>query len=192
VTGGHVYRGSSVPALVGAYIYGDFGSGRIWALRYDGVNPPANTELIDTSLGIASFGVDKNFELYICAFDSRIYRFRPTVTAVDDPVNIPKSNRLAQNYPNPFGHDLLSRALGSPATVIEYTLTQNAPVELRVYNVQGQLVRTLVRQDQTAGKQIIRWDGRDDAGQALPSGAYLYRLRIGNEFVETKRLLLLK
>jgi flagellar hook assembly protein FlgD len=65
-------------------------------------------------------------------------------------------------------------------------------VELRVYNVQGQLLRTLVRQDQTAGKQIIRWDGRDDAGQALPSGAYLYRLKIGNDFVETKRLLLVK
>jgi glucose/arabinose dehydrogenase len=192
VTGGHVYRGSSVPALVGAYIYGDFGTGRIWALRYDGVNPPVNTELMDTNLGIASFGVDKNFELYICAFDSRIYRFRPTASSVDDPSSVPKSAQLAQNYPNPFGHDVLSRALGSPATTIEYTLTQNAPVELRVYNVQGQLVRTLVRQDQTAGKQIIRWDGRDGAGQALPSGAYLYRLKIGNDFVETKRLLLVK
>jgi glucose/arabinose dehydrogenase len=192
VTGGHVYRGSSVPALVGAYIYGDFGSGRIWALRYDGVNPPANTELMDTNLGISSFGVDKNFELYICAFDSRIYRFRPAASAVDDPSNVPKSAPLAQNYPNPFGHNVLSRALGNPATTIEYTLAQNAPVELRVYNVQGQLVRTLVSQDQSAGKQIIRWDGRDDAGQALPSGAYLYRLKIGNEFVETKRLLLVK
>jgi len=192
VTGGHVYRGRSVPALVGAYIYGDFGSGRIWALRYDGVNPPVNTELMDTSLGIASFGIDKNFELYLCAFDSRIYRFRPTASSVDDPGNVPKSAQLAQNYPNPFGHDLLSRARGNPATVIEYTLRQNAPVELRVYNVQGQLVRTLVRQDQTAGKQIIRWDGRDEAGQAMPSGAYLYRLKIGNDFVETKRLLLIK
>ena len=192
VTGGHVYRGSSVPELVGAYIYGDFGSGRIWALRYDGVNPPVNTELMDTNLGIASFGSDKNFELYICAFDSRIYRFRPTASTVDDPGSVPKSAQLAQNYPNPFGQDAFSRALGSPATTIEYTLAQNAPVELRVYNVQGQLVRTLVNQDQTAGKQIVRWDGRDDVGQALPSGAYLYRLKIWNDFVETKRLLLVK
>ncbi|MDZ7361664.1 MAG: PQQ-dependent sugar dehydrogenase [candidate division KSB1 bacterium] len=192
VTGGHVYRGSGVPQLVGAYIYGDFGSGRIWALRYDGVNPPVNTELMDTNLGISSFGVDKNFELYICAFDSRIYRFRPTTTAVAAAGNVPKSAQLAQNYPNPFGQDAFSLALGNPTTVIEYTLTQNVSVELCIYNVQGQLVRTLVRQDQSAGKQIIRWDGRDDTGQALPSGAYLYRLKIGNEFVKTKRLLLVK
>jgi len=192
VTGGYVYRGNKVPELAGAYVYGDFVSGRIWALRYDGVNPAVNTELLDTSLGIASFGVDKNLELYICAFDGRIYRFRPTASSVDDSGTVPKSAQLAQNYPNPFGSDALSRATGIPATTIEYTLAQNAPVELRVYNVRGQLVRTLVNREQNAGKQTMRWDGRDDAGQTLPSGAYLYRLKIGNELVATKRLLLVK
>jgi len=195
VTGGYVYRGSKVPEMVGAYIYGDFLSGRIWALRYDGVSQPINTELQNARLGsfsIASFGVDKNLELYICAFDSRIYRFKPTSSTVEDSGNVPRSIQLAQNYPNPFGGDALSRALGNPATTIEYTLTQNTPVELRVYNLSGQLVRTLVSQEQTAGKKVFRWDGRDDAGQTLPSGAYLYRLKIGNNFIETKRLLLVK
>ncbi len=199
VTGGYVYRGKNVLELTGAYIYGDFVSGRIWALRYDGVNPPVNTPLMDTNLGIASFGIDKNHELYICVFegsfnviDDRIYRFKPTASSVDDSGNVPKSNRLAQNYPNPFGNDVLSRALGSPATTIEYTLTQNAPVELHVYNLQGQRVSTLINQEQVAGKKIVRWDGRDSAGQTLPSGTYLYRLKIGNNFVETKRLLLVK
>jgi glucose/arabinose dehydrogenase len=198
VTGGYVYRGNKVPELVGEYIYADFSSGRIWALRYNGVNPPINTELIDTNLLIASFGIDKNYELYICAFeginnanDDRIYRFKPTTSAVDDSGNVPRSIQLAQNYPNPFGHDVLSRAVG-PTTTIEFALTQNAPVELRVYNLRGQLVRTLVSQYQTAGKKIISWDGRDDAGQTLPSGAYLYRLKIGNEVVATKRLSLVK
>jgi flagellar hook assembly protein FlgD len=86
----------------------------------------------------------------------------------------------------------LSRALGNPATTIAYSLVQNTPVELRIYNVQGQLVRTLINGDQTAGQKIIRWDGRDDAGQILPSGTYLYRLKIGTEIVATKRLLLVK
>ena len=192
ITGGYVYRGTKVPELIGAYVYGDYVSGRIWALRYDGVNPAVNTELLDTSLFIASFGVDKNLELYICAFDGRIYRFRPTASSVDDSGNVPKSLQLAQNYPNPFGSDALSRATGTLTTTIEYTLTQNSPVELRVYNVRGQLVRTLVNGEQNAGKQIIRWDGRDDAGQNLPSGAYLYRLKFGNASAVTKRLLLVK
>ena len=192
VTGGYVYRSNKVPELAGAYIYADYVSGRIWSLRYDGVNPASNVLLLDTNLFIASFGVDKNLELYICAFDGRIYRFRPTASSVDDSGTVPKSAQLVQNYPNPFGNDALSRATGTPATTIEYTLTQNAPVELRVYNIRGQLVRTLISREQNAGRQIMRWDGRDDAGQTLPSGAYLYRLKIGNEAVATKRLLLVK
>lgn len=192
VTGGYVYRSNKVPELAGAYIYADYVSGRIWSLRYDGVNPANNVLLMDTNLLIASFGVDQNFELYICAFDGRIYRFRPTASSVDDSGTIPKSTQLAQNYPNPFGNDALSRATGTPGTTIEYALTQNAPVELRIYNIRGQLVRTLISREQNAGKQLTRWDGRDDTGLSLSSGTYLYRLKIGNEVIATKRLLLVK
>jgi glucose/arabinose dehydrogenase len=74
VTGGFVYRGPSLPDLVGQYIYADYVSGRIWALDYSDMENPTNTELIDTNLGIASFGVDSENELYICAFDGKIYK----------------------------------------------------------------------------------------------------------------------
>jgi len=74
VIGGFVYRGSEHPELVGSYIYGDFGSGRIWALRYDGVNSAVNTELLDSSLSITSFGVDEQNELYICDYNGRIFK----------------------------------------------------------------------------------------------------------------------
>jgi glucose/arabinose dehydrogenase len=191
VTGGYVYRGTKVTELAGAYIYGDFVSGRLWALRYDGTNPATNTQLFDTNLNIASFGLDKNNEFYICAFDSRIYRFVPTASSVDDGGNVPASNRLAQNYPNPFLNGSSTNAVGNP-TIIEYTLTQEAPVEINLYNLQGQLIRTLVSQNQIAGKHVTAWDGRDGNGQALPSGTYLYRLKTGGNFVETKRLLLVK
>jgi glucose/arabinose dehydrogenase len=191
VTGGYVYRGTKVPELAGAYIYGDYVSGRLWALRYDGTNPATNTMLFDTSLNIASFGIDKNNELYICAFDGRIYRFVSTASSVDDGGNIPTSNRLAQNYPNPFFNGSSTNVVGNP-TIIEYTMTQSAPVEIGVYNLQGQLVRTLVSQSQIAGKHVTAWDGRDGNGQILPSGTYLYRLKIGGNFVETRRLLLVK
>jgi glucose/arabinose dehydrogenase len=74
IVGGFVYRGSEMTELNGYYVYGDFESGRIWALSYDGVNTPVNTELSSTSLNISSFGIDEENELYICAFDGNIYR----------------------------------------------------------------------------------------------------------------------
>ncbi|MEM8928247.1 MAG: PQQ-dependent sugar dehydrogenase [Bacteroidota bacterium] len=72
VTGGYVYRGNDLSTLSGKYIYGDFVSGRIWALEMDG---SSNRELILSGLNIASFGTDSNEELYVCAFDGSIYKF---------------------------------------------------------------------------------------------------------------------
>ncbi|MFO1076118.1 MAG: PQQ-dependent sugar dehydrogenase [Planctomycetota bacterium] len=76
VTGGYVYRGSAVPALVGAYVYGDFVSGRVWALVWDGEQAISNT-LIATTTNPASFGEDEGGELYVCCFDGRIRRLVP-------------------------------------------------------------------------------------------------------------------
>ncbi|MGA7075994.1 MAG: PQQ-dependent sugar dehydrogenase [Halobacteriota archaeon] len=75
VIGGFVYRGATFPELTGAYVYGDYGSGRIWTLRYDGKNG-TNSELAGTGLHITSFGVDQKGELYICASDGNIYRLQ--------------------------------------------------------------------------------------------------------------------
>ncbi|MFX1255433.1 MAG: PQQ-dependent sugar dehydrogenase [Promethearchaeota archaeon] len=74
VTGGFVYRGSSLPDLNGSYIYGDYVFGQIWSLNYNGVDTTINTLLVDTPLLIASFGIDQQNELYICAFDGKIYQ----------------------------------------------------------------------------------------------------------------------
>ena len=74
VTGGYVYRGSRLPSLIGAYVYADFCSGRIWALRYDGSQVTEHIQLIDTSLGISSFGEDRSGELFVLSFDGGIYR----------------------------------------------------------------------------------------------------------------------
>jgi glucose/arabinose dehydrogenase len=74
VIGGFVYRGVRLSELVGAYVYGDYGSGKIWSLQFSDENEPINIELVDTELSIASFGVDKENELYICAFDGKIYK----------------------------------------------------------------------------------------------------------------------
>jgi glucose/arabinose dehydrogenase len=79
IIGGYVYRGPTATSLTGSYVYGDYGSGRIWALTLSGTGSPTNTLLADTTLAISSFGLDGNEELYICAFDGRIYKFNPAI-----------------------------------------------------------------------------------------------------------------
>ncbi len=74
--GGYVYRGSTLEELVGSYIYGDYVSGRIWALSDGGSGNLANRELLKTDLQITSFGVDEERELYVCSQNGRIYRIR--------------------------------------------------------------------------------------------------------------------
>jgi glucose/arabinose dehydrogenase len=65
VTGGYVYRGSALPDLVGWYVYADYGTGRVWALRMDG-GEANNRLLVDTDIMISSFGIDEANELFIC------------------------------------------------------------------------------------------------------------------------------
>lgn len=82
VTGGFVYRGPNLPGLFGKYIYGDYGSRKIWSIEYDGVNPAVNTHLLTAPGSITSFGVDQNQELYVVSFDGKVYRFSPTAAVV--------------------------------------------------------------------------------------------------------------
>jgi glucose/arabinose dehydrogenase len=74
VTGGFVYRGSLLPSLEGEYIYGDWGSSKVWALDATNMNSPVNRVLVTATFNIASFGVDIDNELYICGFDGKIHR----------------------------------------------------------------------------------------------------------------------
>jgi len=76
ITGGFVYRGSAIPSLSGKYIYGDFVSGRIWALD---TADNTNELVFESRLSIASFGTDNDNELYVCAFDGTIYKLALTV-----------------------------------------------------------------------------------------------------------------
>ena len=91
--------------------------------------------------------------------------------------------RLEQNYPNPF----------NPETKIFYRIGGNKPVkvDLIVFNVLGQKVKTLVTAPQTPGKYSVVWKGRTQTGNPAPSGIYFYKLKAGN-FVQVKKLLLLR
>ena len=76
VTGGLVYRGRRLHDLTGVYLYGDFISGNVWALRWDGKKVTANPKIARTSLLISAFGEDEAGEAYFTSFDGYVYRFR--------------------------------------------------------------------------------------------------------------------
>ena len=75
VTGGYVYRGRRMPSLYGAYLYGDFCSGKIWALRHDGAAVTEQMQIADTGLSISSFGEGPSGEVYVLTFEGAVYRF---------------------------------------------------------------------------------------------------------------------
>jgi Bacterial Ig domain/IPT/TIG domain/FlgD Ig-like domain len=97
------------------------------------------------------------------------------------PVSLPEQFSLSENYPNPFNIQ----------TMIQYTLPVEAKVQLVIYNLVGQKVRTLVDEYQPAGYKQVHWDGYDQYGHEAGTGVYLIRLEAGQQrFV--RRITLLK
>jgi M6 family metalloprotease-like protein len=101
-------------------------------------------------------------------------------TAVEASTALPMEFQLLPNYPNPF----------NPETTIRYALPEAAQVHLRVYNVLGQEVRTLVDGFQEVGVQTVVWDGRTGGGQNVSSGVYVYRLEVEGKYAASRRMLL--
>lgn len=84
------------------------------------------------------------------------------------------------NYPNPF----------NPTTRINYSLVENSPVKISVYNQKGELIRELVNENKTAGSHNVLWDGCNSSQQQVASGIYLFRMSIKNKSYTRKALLL--
>lgn len=94
---------------------------------------------------------------------------------------IPKEYSLGQNYPNPF----------NPSTVIPFSLPRAGFTSMKVFNIVGQEVATLLSGYLPAGAFRVTWDGTDANGEAVSSGMYFYRLKAGN-YVEIRKMLLMK
>jgi hypothetical protein len=112
-----------------------------------------------------------------------------TAYVSDQPVGVEDNNEaqipltfdLKQNYPNPF----------NPSTIISYQIPQSELVTLEIYNALGEKVRTLVNQVQEIGYYQIEWDGKNNFGNQLSSGIYLYRITAGN-YVKVMKMVLLR
>jgi len=110
--------------------------------------------------------------------------------SVIDPTNITHVNEgvipfeasLISNYPNPF----------NPKTNISYNLQEAGYITIEVFNMKGQIIRTLVDQYKEAGTQSVEWNGLDDDNNSVSSGIYFYNMKAGGEYKSTRKMILLK
>jgi len=100
----------------------------------------------------------------------------------NDPQQLPASNLLSQNYPNPF----------NPQTIIPFSISiPAANVSLKVYNLKGQLIKTLLNEPSEPGNYQLVWDGKDDNGNEVASGIYFSNLSIDGK-KHTRKMVMIK
>jgi len=135
----------------------------IITLNYDFYNPPPDTGTIHILFndGNGNFVED------------------PVVGIVENEPPIISGYKLYQNYPNPF----------NSSTTISYYLEKTANIELAIYNMNGQLIKTITNEQQKGGMHAVRWDGTNNSGKEVSSGVYLCTLRVGNEVITGKMVL---
>ena len=116
-------------------------------------------------------------------FDPSQLQNPAVVAGVLELQSTPREFALHQNFPNPF----------NPDTTIKYDLAESADITLQIYNVLGQVVRTLVASEaQNAGRYQIRWNGMDERGVPVSSGIYFYQISADGKFSDVRKLMLLK
>jgi len=137
-----------------------------------------STEWSVSGLDTVVLGVsDTNLTVY----DSIFVLVKPAVLIDKELKLIPENYCLFKNYPNPF----------NPTTIIKYQLPKSSFVMLEVYNITGQLVQTLVKEQESGGYYSIEWNGLSNTGRQMPTGVYIYRITTGN-FVSYKKMLLMR
>ena len=136
---------------------------------------PLNSGL--ASQGVLSFAMDRSGYLYAGSYDAGVFRSASPITGINRTTGaIPATFALYQNYPNPF----------NPTTTIRYEIPSNSLVVLKVYDILGRDVATVVNEKQAAGVKTVAF-----RASGLSSGVYVYRLQ-ASEFAQSRMMLLLK
>ncbi len=179
-THGDLIAGDSIYALQRSYdtsailgqefkfgIFGCDNEGGYGNNHYENIDDANSTYTLASQFG----SIDPDF---YSAWDYTHHR--PAITAVNGKGAVPFTYSLGQNYPNPF----------NPSTIINYELKEAGIVTIKVFNLLGQVVNTLVNEKESAGKHSVRFDD-----SRLTAGVYFYHMASGN-FVSTKKMILLK
>ncbi|MFC2082189.1 FlgD immunoglobulin-like domain containing protein [Bacteroidota bacterium] len=115
-------------------------------------------------------------------FDAWLVKIEATLTDVTEDNNpLPEDFELFQNIPNPF----------NPSTTIKFRLVEASSVVLEIFDINGELINTLINEDKNAGTHSIKWDATDSKGTKVSSGVYFYKITANNHTI-TKKMTLLK
>jgi hypothetical protein len=155
------------------------GNGSIFSLNAGAYTLAAGDSAV-IYLAIASAAGETDL---MTAADAAQTKYNTLFTAIAEPADrgIPTSLALQQNYPNPF----------NPTTTIQFTMNKASDVQLSIYNLSGQLLKTIAAGTYGVGSHWITWNGTDSRGNEVASGIYLYRLTIGTTSL-TKKMILVR
>ncbi|MDZ7262017.1 MAG: PQQ-binding-like beta-propeller repeat protein [candidate division KSB1 bacterium] len=175
------------PAVAAGAVYVATCKGRVLAFDAEDGRLSGNFSLPGEGIYLHSSPVIANNFLYLGGSDGNLYAIgRPSPTEVEsERISTPTNFFLSQNYPNPF-----FAGNGNQTTSFHYTLPRASRVRLRIYNLLGQEVRTLVDKVQSPGHFQVHWDGRDNRGLQVVTGIYFYRLEAEN-FVKTRKMIVI-
>jgi hypothetical protein len=188
------------------YVTGESGCGGVTGFDYITIKyyPNGDTAWLRKYHGPMEYGDDDAYALaldssgnvYVTGgsegsgtdYDYCTIKYAKTTDVEDETENQKKPSEfaLSQNCPNPF----------NPTTVIRFKvegrrLKVPVPTTLKIYNILGEVVRTLVNEEKLPGNYTVQWDGKNDRGEQLASGVYFYELKVG-DYTSAKKMVLLK
>jgi len=179
VIGGQVYRGPSMPDLVGNYIYADWIAGKVWCIVPQLPNGRYVSVIASDVPTITTTGVAEDGEIYFGGQD-QIYCLLPAPATDASPPGF--RSALGDNFPNPF----------NPTTTIPYTIERDGYVELKIWSPAGSRVATLASGWKGAGPHEAQWNGINGRRGRVGSGVYFCSLSVDGAVVDTRRMVLLK
>ena len=149
----------------------------------DGVSLPDNVSFYFTVVNIPGTSLNPELLNVVCSYPSQDSpaMVNTTVASADEGSILPSEYALFQNYPNPF----------NPSTQITFDVPNSEVVMLRVYNLLGQDVQTLINKSMAPGRYTVEWNGNDMLNNDVASGVYFYELR-GESFISRKKMLLIR
>lgn len=177
----NISRRSDIAASSSGFVYVAWEGDGIWVIKSDdgGLNfsaPVAYNDTFNVEPSRPSIFIGQDTNAYLVWQDERLgesdvyFSKSIATTSIEENDNIhPKSFILLENYPNPFNQ----------STTISYTLTTDEKVEINIYNIQGQLVKTLDCGQKSSGNHIVYWDGKGDQSNNVSTGIYFCYLRTG-------------
>ncbi len=145
--------------------------------------------IIDETIGVSylyELGAGTAYDFYVTTVNQAGMESDPSnnvefIVVNSEDLPTPLITKLNGNYPNPF----------NPTTMINFSIEQDKQVELTIYNLKGQKVKQLIKDQLPAGQHEIIWNGKDDNGKQAASGIYFYKMKSG-DYQNSRKMLLLK